>query len=334
MMQIMSSSTSSSSQAGRAALITFVGVALGLLALIAMTLVLLDPYDTGRITPFRKAGVPETGPRMTNASRMRNPEFNAAIFGNSTIQLVSPERLNAATGNRFVQLSVPGTGPMEQAAMIKYLVHRRGDSIRTIVLGLEQYWCDLWREQKTSNPFPFWLYDRSAMGYLSGLFRMDSIEFAPQRIKFLFGQKKQARQDGYWDYDVPGVFNRVVVEALVVPRIPAPTLGQDAAAGTLEAILKAIPAATSVILVHPPVFSRGATPEAIADAPALARCKAALAAVAAKRPQTALLDLWIDSEDNRTRSLFFDHNHYRTEMARRIEAKLVELLAKMTDPKP
>jgi hypothetical protein len=71
----------------------------------------LDPYDTGRSALVERPGVRPQGPRTAGASRGRDLAFNAAVFGNSRIQLLSPERLNGITGLSLVQLSVPGTGP-------------------------------------------------------------------------------------------------------------------------------------------------------------------------------------------------------------------------------
>ena len=199
MMPIMISSTSSSDrERGRGFIGTFVVVFLGLGLALAALLILLDPYDTARLTPFPKAGMPETGPRVAHASRMRNPEFNAAIFGNSTIQILSPERLDAATGLRFVQLSVPGTGPMEQASMIEHLIRKRGSAIKTMALGLDSTWCDASRSSRTVHPFPFWLYDSNSLTYLTSLVRMDSLEFLPKRIRLLLGKGPFARSDGFW----------------------------------------------------------------------------------------------------------------------------------------
>src|SRR5690606_37526867 len=110
MMRIMSSSTSSSDAAPwRRFALTLVAVtAAALLALVAVAYA-VDPYDSGRSALFEKPGVRPQGPRTANASRGRDPAFNAAIFGNSRIQLIPPERLDKATGLDFVQLAVPGS---------------------------------------------------------------------------------------------------------------------------------------------------------------------------------------------------------------------------------
>ena len=103
-------------------------------AILALAVV-LDPYDTGR-TPFAfEPGVRAQGPRTAAASRGRDPAFNAAIFGNSHVQLLSPQELGAATGTAFVSLIAPATGPRETLVLIDWFRQRRARHTRRL-LGL------------------------------------------------------------------------------------------------------------------------------------------------------------------------------------------------------
>ena len=70
----------------------------------------IDPYDRGSLAAFEGRGVRVQGPRTATASRGRDPAFDAAIVGNSHVQLLSPERLTRATRASFVSLATPGTG--------------------------------------------------------------------------------------------------------------------------------------------------------------------------------------------------------------------------------
>lgn len=304
----------------------FAGTAAVVCLVVAAMLLLLDPYDTGRLTPLAKPGVPETAPRMASASRVRDMRFNAAIIGNSTIQLVSPERLKGLTGLDFVQLSIPGTGPMEQALLAERLFAVRGNGIGTLVVGLDDTWCDAPRESRAVNPFPFWLHKESDLHYAASLFRWTSLEFLPGRILVLTGKKRSARPDGYWDFAVlkpearPGDAAR---PAMVPPLVP----GTGAAVNALRRIAAAAPAATRLILVHPPVHL---TEAAAADGPQrriIENCKAALAA-ATGRPGVAVQDFWIDDESTRNAALFFDATHYRRPLAERIEQGIAAALAR------
>jgi hypothetical protein len=305
---------------------TFLAAVVGIVLVLATVLVLLDPYDTGRLTPFVKPGIAATGPRMANASRIRNPAFDAAIIGNSTIQQISPERLGAQTGRSFVQLSVPGTGPMEQATMVEHLVFRRGASVKALVLGLEHSWCDATRSMRTLHPFPFWLYDSTTFTYAVSLVRMDSLEFLPRRIRLLLGKEKPAREDGYWNYEGAGLYQPTGMGELHGMQVPVPFRGQVAASDSLRRVLRVLPAQTRLVLVHPPVYAAAILKTPDADRKNLAACKAEIARVAAERPGTVLIDLWTDSPENRSREMFFDSNHYSNAMALLIEARLAEAL--------
>jgi hypothetical protein len=333
MTRIMSSSTSSSesgpsgseSGSARKFLGTFIFLAFGLAIAALAALTALDPYDTGRLTPWPRAGVPETAPRMANASRLRDPAFDAAIVGNSTIQLISPERLKGLIRHRFVQLSIPGTGPVEQAAVARALFRRRGEGVATLVIGLDAVWCDAAYDDRPVHPFPFWLYDPSRLIYLKGLFRWGSVEFLPRRVGFLFGRAAPARPDGYWDYDQPRSGWTLIGPSTSAPPVPAPVRGQYAAIRSLASLLAATPASTRIVLLHPPVHS-AATEQSAAEVGNLTRCKGALREAVNSRPDAIWLDFWVDNEANRNPANFLDHHHYRKELAIGIEAAIAARL--------
>src|SRR5579862_6609712 len=99
--------------------VIFLAVLFGILGPIYAALVVLDPYDTGRFPTFLPAGVTEDGSRTASASRGRDPQFNAAVFGNSRGQLLDPAKLSELTGLSFAQLTTPGSGPREQMTLIR-----------------------------------------------------------------------------------------------------------------------------------------------------------------------------------------------------------------------
>src|SRR3954467_12540888 len=161
----------------------------------------LDPFDTGRPGLFAKAGVRPQGPRTAGASRGRDPAFNAAGIGNSHIQLLSPERLDALTGLSFVQLSIVATGPKQQFAVVDWFM-RHHPGARALVIGADRFWCQPELAGLDQAPFPFWLYSRSLPEYLRGLLRFHVLEELPHRVGYLLAKRPaRARPDGYWDYE-------------------------------------------------------------------------------------------------------------------------------------
>src|SRR5215212_10900256 len=159
----MSSSISSSDSAGADGaasawgrwLATFLGaLALGTAAIFALVLA-VDPYDSGRFGILGIEGVYDESPRTANASRARDLQFDSAVFGNSTGQLLKPSELSSLTGGSFVQLTVPGTGPREQLAIMDFFL-RHHPRPAALVIVTDAGWCQRDSALPLQHPFPFW----------------------------------------------------------------------------------------------------------------------------------------------------------------------------------
>ncbi len=215
----MSSSTSSSDIALDAAptpewgrwLATFLGtlgVAGGLLLAVIFV---VDPYDSGfGLLGIR--GVDDASPRTANASRARDPQFDAAVIGNSTGQLIKPSELSQLAGARFVQLTTPGTGPREQLAMMDYFA-RHHPKVGALVITADAGWCMRDPALPLQHPFPFWLYGESRFDYVSHMFSSRALRHSWRRLMILAGRRQPAAADGYWDYEKegPGEFQPATV---------------------------------------------------------------------------------------------------------------------------
>ncbi|WP_306222701.1 hypothetical protein [Bosea beijingensis] len=338
----MSSSTSSSEQAARAAKWTgFTGAFLGTAALIAAAFLtaafLIDPYDSGRSPLKLKEGVRPQGPRTALASRGRDPNFTGAIFGNSHVQLISPEELRARTGIPFVSLIAPATQPRETFATIDwFLRHHLTAPPKAIVVGIDNYWCTANPALPNEKPFPFWLLSRSLSDYVGGLMRFDLLEELPRRISYLTSRKaERARPDGYWDYEAGYGVQGYGTDPEIIARLQKPIEagggnvdGPFPAATGLEELMKAAPE-TALILLRPPVYATALSKPGTRDAAADAACRKAFADLAARRPRTALVDWRVDRPELRDPSLFFDHSHYRQPIARMVEADIAEAIGKL-----
>src|SRR5580692_4556235 len=106
----------------------FLATLFGILAIAFLLILFTDPFDRGHGVSLLSPGVLDESPRTANVSRGRDPRFNSAIFGNSHVQLLDPERLSDVDF-QFVQMSTPGTGPREQAALMRWFM-RNHRSIR------------------------------------------------------------------------------------------------------------------------------------------------------------------------------------------------------------
>lgn len=330
----MSSSTSSSEARwggfGRAFLIAATVLAAGLLAFAF----LVDPYDSGRSPLKLKAGVSPQGPRTAAASRGRDPHFAGAIFGNSHIQLVSPEQLAQQTGIPFVSLIAPATGPREALVLLDWFLRHRREPARALVIGVDVRWCTPDPTLAIEKPFPFWLFERTTARYLAGLMRFDVIEETLRRLRYLTAKApERARPDGYWDYEagyeVQGFHSDPVRRARLLEPLDTSggnLAGPFPAATALRDLLDRLAPEVPVVLVRPPNFVSAlpvpGTPGAAADA----ACRDAYARLAASRPRTALVDWRVDRPENREPDNYFDHTHYRRTIAAPLGADIAAAL--------
>jgi hypothetical protein len=327
-MRTTSSSTSSSSRApGRRFVGAFVVGAFGWASLLLALLIVIDPFATGRFLPARDAVPAATAPRMANAARIRNGGFDAAIIGNSTIQLLSPERLAALTGQRFVQLSIPGTGPVEQRVVTERLLMERGASLRTLVIGLDANWCSDNSGFRPLNPFPFWLYAESRIDYVKGLFRFDSVEALPRRLLGLASRSEAFRPDGFWNYElIREGYQRFSGEALKGADVTHPPTYRKAATRELNAIIDRLPAGVRMIALHPPVYLSAEGAAARPGFVALGHCKAELAAVLRRVAGSVVVDALIPDATTARRENFYDQNHYKGSVAVELERKIADVM--------
>jgi hypothetical protein len=318
----MSSSTSSSENSawGRW-LATFLAMAALGAAIVFALVVLVDPYDSGRFGLIGIKGISDESPRTANASRGRDPQFNAAVFGNSTGQLLKPSELSQATGARFVQLTVPGTGPREQLALLHWFV-RHHPRPNALVIVTDTAWCTDDPDLRVLNPFPFWLYSDSDLEYLGRLFSSRALGRMVRRVQIGLGLKTPSAPDGYWDYEQlgHGEFRPAP------PTDEKPDVAMDfPAIQPLANFLASIPN-VPVVLVMPPMIADNLPQPDSRSSARLAICKSALAGLVAGRPHSNFLDFRVDDPLTRDQRNFLDPMHYRAQIARRMEQRIAESL--------
>lgn len=289
-------------------------------------LLAIDPYDTGRTGLIKARSVHDQYPFTGNVSRARDGRFDAAIFGNSHVQLLQPERLDRLTDLRFVQLTMPATWPSDHLDSLRWFLANRTSPPRALLVGVDHFWC--LPEARNSDRFPAWLYSDRLLTYLAGLARYRSVEVAMARLKFLRSGRPGIRPDGYWDYAPLYRQNGLEDPEASRRRLAAPIFfpinetGRFPVVDRLRSMLAALPAETEVVLVWPPMY-RTALPQA--DTPGgrtEAACRSAFEAAAAARPRTAFVDLLRSRPDDAAG--FYDHDHVRHGPAIEIERKVAE----------
>jgi hypothetical protein len=325
--------------------VTLVAAAALVLALVLTIIYLIEPYDTGRSPFFSHAGMRALAPAMANASRGRNPAYNATIVGNSRIQLISPERLKKATGLDFVQMSVPGSGPKEQLALIDWFLSHRREQAKALLVSIDETWCTSDPALLDERPFPFWLYAASPLEYVRGLLRWEVLEEVPPRLAYLMGMSaERARPDGYWDYDAEytqrgdkmAAAHRRELEAKPYAnaqrheRDPSVGVRDFPAADRIGIVAASLPEDAALILIVPPLYKNWLPPEGTEQAFRLRACTAAIMGAAQNgHARTALIDWRIDRPEIRKPAWFFDKVHYRQPIAQAMEADIAEAFLRL-----
>jgi len=298
------------------------------LTVVYFLVIVLDPYDSGRITNYTVSGVVDENPRTANASRGRDLSFNSVVIGNSRGQLLDPKRLSDATGLSFVQLTVPGTGPQEQLALLRWFI-RHHPRMGAILLVADPVWCTR-TLAPPAKPFPFWLYSESTFEYSIHILDAKALDLAWRRTLLWLGLRKRSRPDGYWDYEagrtwafrpnVPVDFAPAQTQA-TDPKTPFPAIE------SLQITLAKLDRDVPLVVVIPPAFFTELPARGDPNADLVAQCKGALQKFTAQRPRGTFLDFEEDGEIARNPKNFMDAIHYRASVARIIESRVASALA-------
>jgi hypothetical protein len=335
----------------------FLGVFATVVGIAYAFIILVDPYDSGRFVSFglRSAydsatngmadvtgGIPtsgtassgvafgdtDTSQRTSNVALGRAPQFNAAIFGNSHGQLLSPKRLSRATGLNFVQLTVPGSNVREQLAMMHWFIAHHAD-IGAMVLALDERWCVTDPALPVRTPFPFWLYDDSNLVYLSHAMSTRSLRDSIRRVAAAFGSRPTVDTAGYADYEMGKTWSFRPGRPATADEFPVGDAGSSPdfpGLIRLDAVLGELPAATPVVIVMPPQFHTRLPPAGTPAAQFRDACKDRIAQRARRGAGSAFIDFLVDSEIARAPENFMDDEHYRANIARIIEADIAGAL--------
>jgi hypothetical protein len=294
--------------------------------------VLSDPFSTGRFTALSGIDIASSVRTHANAGRVRDPTFDSAMIGNSISTRFEPDRINALTGLRVLQLSIPGLGPDEQLTLARAFVRAHQRPAKSIVAMLETSWCETDERALLRYPgFPYWLYESSGFDYLRNILTRDAVQAAFHRIAIRLGLAREpARRDGYVPNDQRGVWRAERVARLASAKRPTTVaLASQTfpALDRLERFGRALDPSTELAMVLMP-FHISALPEPGSEAAAwLAACKAHIKSIAEARPRTLFIDRMLEDEVSRDPNNFWDAKHVRDEFIRDIEVEIAAKLA-------
>jgi hypothetical protein len=350
--------TRSNDRVWRRFALAFLAVFAGVVVVVYVFIILVDPYDSGRFFSLGLRGLYD-GPqgadkvsgqpgaaasssaaafgntdesqRTGNVALGRSARFNAAIFGNSHGQLLSPQRLSQATGLNFVQLTVPGANVREQIAMMHWFI-RHHVEIGALVLTLDERWCVTDPALPVRSPFPFWLYSDSDLIYLANALSTRTLRDGFRRLASTFGRSPAVDPTGYSDYEAGKAWSFKPGKPVAAEGFPArdgrPFAREPDFPGLilLDALLGEVPAKTPVVIVLPPQFYTQLPPAGTGGARFRDYCKWQIALRAERGAGSAFIDFLVDSEITRNPENFMDAEHYRANIAQMIEADIAAAL--------
>ncbi|WP_234679977.1 hypothetical protein [Bradyrhizobium monzae] len=304
------------------------GALIGAAVLVLVLMVVVDPYDSGKLGLLGIDGVDNRLTQITAASRARDPNFNAAILGNSTAQMIEPAELSRATGLRFVQLYTTGSAPREQLAVLDFFLRNHG-RVGALVIAADPGWCVHAQPKEEGAPFPYWLYDSSVVTYAVRLISWQAIEQAFQRLSIGLGWRQRMNPDGFVSYEdiwPPGQFREVGWPRDPAPAPSAATRATFPEIAALVEIVRKLPADVPIVIIVPPTLAPTVPKSGTDMALARVACDAALKSVIAGRPRSNFINYRVDNELTRDRGNFADFIHYRPKLARRIEQGIIDSL--------
>jgi len=283
--------------------------------------VAVDPYDSGKFGWLGIEGVSDDNPRLANASRARDPQFDSVVIGDSTAMLLDPVELSRGTGARFVKLTGFGLDPREQLAILDFFI-RHHPRIGAVVLVTNMPWCTRDPLPQPKDSFPFWLYGESRLDYAAHLFSWRALEHAAQRIMIGLGRKSRDNPDGRTDYEKiwpPGQFRSMDMPGEMAPTAPAKADDAFPAVAQLDDLIKRLPDSVPLVLVMPPTFHTLVPQPGSIAAGVNEACSRALRRITTGRPHGTFIDFRVDNALTRDPANFADMIHYRAKIARRME---------------
>jgi hypothetical protein len=293
-------------------------------------IVAIDPFSTGYFTPFKNVDITTFNRLYVNAGRVRDPRFDAAIFGTSTSILINPAPIGEATGHRFVLLSIEGAYPPEHLYLLDRfdLLHRDKPAILVVVLD------DLWCAPNIVNTGPIiprWLYEGRLPTYLQKILSHEAAKAALLRVMIRLGMGDEAqRPDGY--AGLPWLENPRRKQAMLTMSQPTDDVAADAPFPAIDDLgrhLQAVSPDDTVLMVFAPVYRNDLpVPGSAADA-RLQACKSAARTIASARARTDVLDLRVDGDLVGNPDHFVDAFHYDHVVARDIEQSITTRLLVM-----
>jgi hypothetical protein len=300
--------------------------------LVLGTVTVIDPYDVFSFSPsFDRQ--PITGQRgLSVAALARKSAYDSAALGSSTVELLDPVDLNTLFGGSFVNLSIWGGSAWEQN-LAGQLFARHHPFARTIILGIDSYWCGGGIQPRMSpNQFQEWMYRETSPADIPRLFHMAALWDSWEQLDYIRHLRKSAAAvDGFEDIFAHNEYSlkraRERIYGTPEPK-PIPVIDQAEVATLsknhpypnhvyLPEILDALPLSTAKILYFVPLHIYGLNSAGTDTVAMYEGCKSSIVEIAKRYRNILVLDFMIDSPMTRDDQNFWDRAHSQPKTGRR-----------------
>ena len=331
----MSSSifSSDTTRPWRRFLATVFATAVGVGGLVYGWVVVIDPFDTLKLSPPLDRVPIATNARYSFPALARSAEFDSVVIGTSTSRLLQPEKLDALFGVRFANLSMNSATAFEQTRILDVFA-RHNPQAKVVLLGADIVWCETGTDyaRYTPRPFPEWMYDADPWNDYLQHFNFYTLEQTGRQFLTMIGRRPiKYGRDGYTNflpdddaYDLEkvraGIWGDRPRE--IVPVLPSVRLtDRERAALTfpthalLYEALAGLPSETEKIVYFVPYHVAQQPLPGSRGAAVWAECKSRIAVIADRIPNTRVVDFMIASPMTREDRNYWDSLHYSSGVA-------------------
>jgi hypothetical protein len=310
------------------------GASFGILALLGLFILLMNPYGNLPRLLFSEHAITDINQRFQYPALVRSGHFDSVVIGTSDARLLDPAALDKVFGGRFANLAMNAGLAWEQYRLADLFI-RETPHPRTLLVALDHVWCaaDASTTRTTFRGFPDWMYDDNRWNDLGYMLNDKAVEISGRRLATALGWQAPRFQAGYEVFTPPeSAYDPVKVrhklwgdggprpiDAVEPPYTPTAAeraawqfpalnwLDETLSRFSGRAVLVFMPAH---IVAQPIPGSLGAAREN--------ECKARVAAIARRHGASPVIDFRIRSEITANDNNYWDPLHYRLPIADRV----------------
>jgi len=334
-----------------------IGITISALALLYLSVYLLDPYDIFMFSADASRSPVSSKRRHFNPGIARNPSFDSFIMGTSTVMLLKPQHLNQLLDAKIANLSLPAGSPYEQLRMASLFMEYH-EKPNLIILSVDDVWCSIDgadkyidvnnKELVEERQLQEWRYGSSFWQQLPPLNRRIIKDSRRQLSNILGFRSFPYDADGYADFtrqfaeqwdqaeiqkNLYGTSKTKINKPLqAAVKITAAEIKSWKFADIiiLKKWLSSLPVSTRKILLFPPHHHYKQAPSGSKDELKWNECKKRVADMGLTVPQLTVIDFMFKSSITTNDANYWDPLHYTVAIADKIEQTLGDIVMKQT----